>query len=107
MPLIKELIYIPVSERKSKLFEMPVHVTNDLISDLYVKENLHWVLNMSYNDIKRLEESIRREYEDSQNTIVRDSDYESKASLEPTLREMMSSTDVTNPAIAADITSAV
>ena len=59
------LISIPVSEKKSKLFEAPVYVTSDLISDLYVKENLHWVLNMSHNNIKDLELNLQRESRES------------------------------------------
>lgn len=106
-PILKELIYSPVSERKSKLFELPVRITNDLVTDLCVRENLRWVLNMSYPDINGLEENIKREGESHQ-SISRDSIIESKMSEEPSLREMMmSSVDITNLAQSADITSAI
>ena len=95
---LQSLISIPVSEKRSKLFESPVYVRNDLISDLYVKENLHWVLNMSKENIKDLELDLQRQSKESSNAeqaVIRDSQT-SEVPSQTMLREMMSSVDITN-----------
>ena len=94
---LQNLISIPISEKKSKLFESPVLIMNDLITDLYIKENLHWVLNMSKENIKDLELDLQRESRESQGeqVVIRDS-HASEVPSQTMLREMMSSVDITN-----------
>ena len=78
MGLVKELSYTPASERRSKLFEHPVKVQCDLITDMCMRENLQWVFNMQTDQINQFEQDIRRE-ENASEYIYRDQAQEMKA----------------------------
>ena len=54
--VVKELSYSPASERRSKLFERPVRIQCDLLSDMTARENLQLVFNMQPDHINQLED---------------------------------------------------
>ena len=54
--VVKELSYSPASERCSKLFERPVKIQCDLLTDMCARENLQWVFNMQLDQISQFED---------------------------------------------------
>lgn len=78
-----------MDERLFKVFEHPVLVSTDLLTEVMVREELSVVLNQRVCDI---EDNLRREA-----AIISTSQRESSCKVDfPTIREAISSVDVTN-----------